>query len=182
MKTKLKKWLVRCLIVCGLLAVIGYGFRDFWLRQLRTYVVGVVEIRSEELGYLLPEVDEIETVSLKGLAPDSVASDDAILGYRIHARATVRADQAVEIADLWRKQRRGRHFSAMCHSPGFALRFLQDGKLVFETTVCWECHNYTLPVGIFGRTTYGFDADTDQSRELLKLLETHAPLPEEPNP
>ena len=180
MNPKLQKWLVRSVMVCALLAVIGYGFRDFLRLHFRAHLLGLLEISADEFGYLLPEIDEIEIFSLEGRVPNPAPSDDTILGYRIHARATVRADQAVEIADLWREQRVGRHFTAICHNPGFALRFLQDGKSVFETTVCWECHNYTLPVGFFGRTTYGFDAGSDQARELLELLQAHAPLPEEP--
>lgn len=184
MKPQPKKWLVRCVIVCAVIAVVGYGFRDFWQRQFRAYVLGLIEIRVVELGYELPEIDAIEILSLDGTALNSAGPTDTILGYNIHARTTVRAEQSIKIAELWRKQRRARAFSGMCHKPGYALRFFQHGKLLFVTTVCWECHNYTLPVKVFGRTgmaKYGFDADTQQSKELLEMLQTHAPLPKKPN-
>jgi hypothetical protein len=58
----------------------------------------------------------------------------------------------------------------MCHNPIYALRFRQHGKLLFETTVCWECHNYTIPLGIFGPAEYGFNSDAKDAQLLLQIL------------
>jgi hypothetical protein len=68
-KLKLKKWLVRGIVVFGVLILVGFGFRDFWLRQVRAYVLGLAEIRAEELGYRLPDVDEIEVFRWMDLLP-----------------------------------------------------------------------------------------------------------------
>lgn len=177
MKTKPKKWLVRGALILGLLVLVGYGFRDIWLRQFRAYFLGLVEIRAEESGFRLPDVDEIEVIALAGPTSDSTPQGDSILGYRVHAHATLRGDESAKVAELWRSLRRGREFSGMCHDPGYALRFHHNGKLVFETTVCWACHNFTLPIGILGRFEYGFDAESTDSKALLELLQSHAPQP-----
>jgi hypothetical protein len=174
--------LVRGIVVFGVVVLLGFCFRSFLLRQVRAYGIGLIEVTAEELGQMLPEVDEIEVVSLDLSPSSSGLSADTVLGYRVHARATVRGAECAKIAELWRYQRRGRDYSGMCHMPGYALRFRQQGKLIFETTVCWRCHNYSLPIGIFGQTYYGFDVETKQSKELLETLQIHAPLAPEPEP
>lgn len=174
----LKRWLVRGAIIGAGLLLVGFCFRDFWFGQMRTYLLGMVEVRAEESGHLLPEVDEIEVIALDAYAVTATA--DTALGHPVSRRSTLRGADAVKVAGLWRYLRRGRGFSAMCHNPVYVLRFRQRGRLLLETSVCWRCHNYTLPVGIFGRTQYGFDSEREDARSLFELLQSFVPLPKKP--
>lgn len=183
MKLKLKKWLVRVGIALGCLLVSGFLFPDFWLGLIRPYFLGLMEVKAEEFGRLMNDVDEIEVIALVDgpLGTTGVHAEKA-LGYGVHGKKTLRGDEAKQVHDLWRYLRRGRTFSAMCHDPGYVLRFWKDGKLILETSVCWSCHNYTLPIWILGRPTYGFDSTREDAKELLALLRMHVPLPQKAEP
>ncbi len=181
MKAKLKKWMIVSVIAGACLFLVGYGFRDFWFAQVRIYVLGLAEVRAEQFGYRLPDVDEIEVMALGEEDLSAPNGPERVANYAIAGRTVLRGEEAEKVATLWRGLFRARGFSAMCHKPGYALRFRQRGKLLFETTVCWECHNYTIPVGIFGRIEYGFDATRKDALSLLELLQSHVPLPEKPN-
>jgi hypothetical protein len=181
MKPKLKKWLIRCAAVCVLFFLGGYCLRDFWIGQIRIYLLGLMEVRADEFGYKLPEVDEIEVMALGSRDFSMPDGPDRVAHYAIFGRTVLHGEEAENVAKLWRHLLRGRGFSAMCHEPAYALRFRQHGKLLFETTICWACHNYTIPVGNLGRFEYGFDSKREDAQSLLKLLESHVPLPGKPS-
>jgi hypothetical protein len=124
----------------------------------------------------MPGVDEIEVMSLGDLDDTSPNGPERIEHYTIVRRATLYGEDAKKAAELWRHIRRGTEFSAVCHNPAYALRFRQGGKLIFETTVCWECHNFTIPVGIPEPVVYGFDAESKEAQSLLQLLQSFVPL------
>ena len=166
-----------------LLVLTVYLTRDFWFTTLRAYFIGRTYIAGEEYGRNLPDVDEIEIFALGGEAaerdPDSFPRD---IGARLGTvnRHTVRGDEAKSIARIWRHIYFDRHFGALCHDPFYALRFRHHGKLVLETSICWHCSNVTLPVGVFGRTEYGFDAKSEEGQKLLSTLSQYAPHPPTP--
>ena len=181
MTLKLQKRLILCAAVVIGLFLAGYCLRGCWNEQLRIYVLGLAEVRADAFGYRLPAVDEIEVLALG--QPDFSAPDgaDRVAHYAVAGRAVLRGDEAEKAAKLWRSLRRGRGFSAMCHVPVYALRFRQHGKLLFETTVCWHCHNYTIPIGMFGHVEYGFDSQREDAQALLTLLQSQVPLPTKPH-
>ena len=181
MNPRLKKWLIRGFAVGVGLFLVTYGLRDFWFRQLRIYILGLEEVRAEEYGYRLPEVDEIEVMALAAGWPTAPNGSDQVAGYPVTGRTVLRAEDAGNVAGLWRSIRRGREFSAMCHEPVYALRFRQHGTLLFETTICWHCHNYTIPFGILGRSEYGFDSQSEKAQALLAFLQSRVPLPVKPH-
>src|SRR5947207_13900668 len=79
----------------------------------------------------LPRIDKVELqkVSAREIGIDHVVASREIKG----------AD-AQRIARLWR----GQHWSRMgfaCHQPGYALKFIWNGKMLFYASVCWDCHN-----------------------------------------
>lgn len=180
MKLMLKKWLIRVGIVFVSLFLIGYCFRDFWVAQLRVYLFGLIEVRSDQFGHQLPDADEVEVMSLG--RPDFSAPDGPayVEHYAIAGRSALRGEDAAKVVELWRSLRRGRGFAAMCHDPIYALRFRQQGKLLYETTICWHCHSYTIPWGVLGHGQYGFDADREDAQDLLRFLKSHVPLPIKP--
>lgn len=181
MKPSSKKWLVRFAVLCSVLFLFGCCLRDFWIGQLRIYLLGMLEVRADEFGYRLPDVDEVQIMGLRG--DDAVASNDEnhFESYLVLGHAVLHGDDATKITNLWRSLRRSRGFSAMCHDPVYALRFRQRGKVIFETTICWKCHNYTIPMGLFGRTEYGFDSDRSDAQTLFTLLQSFVPLPKKPS-
>jgi hypothetical protein len=178
MKPKLKKRLLVSSIVCALLLVAGFCSRDFWTEQFQIYLMGLITYRSYEFGINLPDVDEIEVIALG--APKGAGSGDDVEDYTIASQTVLRGDDAQKVARIWRFLQRGECFVSLCHNPIYALRFRQQGKLIFETTICWHCHTYTIPMGVFGTTEYGFDSDSGDAQLLLQILESHVPLPGKP--
>ncbi len=115
---------------------------------LRAYFIGRTYLTAEELGRLLPTVDEVEILALGGEVadgtPDSFPPD---IGSRLGTvnRKTIRGAEAEQIASIWRDIDFDRHFASLCHDPFYALRFHLHGRLILETSVCWKCSTYTLP-------------------------------------
>lgn len=160
--------------VC-LLFLIGVGFltQDFWSRQARIYIRGWVEVRAEETGRYLPEVDEVEILALGTRISPSI---EAVESYPVLARKTVQGDESQAIAAAWRSLPRWDRVAG-CHGPPYALRFRHKGKTLFETTICWHCGNYTMRFGFFDSAYYGFDARSKAAQELLRLLQAEVPGP-----
>lgn len=66
---------------------------------------------------------------------------------------------AEAVASQWRSLSFDRTSSAFCHFPAYGLRFYCRGELVFETSVCWECTNFSLPdVSLREKSSLGADA------------------------
>jgi hypothetical protein len=180
MSPRLKKWLIRTAAFLALAGLFVYATRSFWFRQFRIYALGLAEVRAEEFGMNLPEVDEIEVMALhQGRDERQPDGPDHVHGYSIAGRKTLRQSDASHVATRWRSLPTARVFSGLCHLPGYALRFRHKGKLIFETTVCWQCHNFTIPMVGSARTEYGFDKRSKASQDLLAVLQSHVPLPPE---
>ncbi len=175
MNPTLKKRLLRFTTACAVVALTGWLTRDFWFRQVRIYSYGLAEVYADEYGYSMPEVDEIEVIGFDGVDPRGSGGLGSISHYQIIGKVALHGDDAKTVAELWRSLPRGRVFSAMCHNPGYALRFKRGGKTIFETTVCWKCNNYSMPMGIFGSMVYGFDASTKPAISLLEILKKQVP-------
>jgi hypothetical protein len=185
MNPRLKKWLFRSaaivVVLFGSLAAVGYLTRDFWFYQLRMYLRGQLEVRLDETGPDLPGVDQVEVIAL---APKNLPKEDftfmpaRLSDFIISGRKMLDAKTSTEIARLWRRLDRGRRGHALCRHPGYALRFLSGGQLLFETTVCWECHNYSIELKFPGIEQHGFVdfVDDKDSQTLLALLKAHVPL------
>ena len=60
---------------------------------------------------------------------------------------------------------------ALCHFPIHGLRVYARNKLLFETSLCWHCHNY-----YFEDDWVSLTAD---AKELRMLIEALMPIPEE---
>jgi hypothetical protein len=76
----------------------------------------------------------------------------------------VEGPTALRIAQLWRELPPGE--TARCHSPPFGLRFILEGQVICEGSICWECNN------IYGNFEgevffYQFDAEAAESKALL---------------
>ena len=166
-------------IVLALIVAICLS-RGFWFTTLRAYAIGRTYIAGEEYGRSLPDVDEIEILALGGEVPDGTPDSfrpDLAPRRGTVDRHTVRGADAERLAAIWRSIYFDRHFAALCHDPYYALRFRHRGKLILETSICWECSNVILPVGSLGKTEYGFDAKSEEGQKLLSTLSQYAPHP-----
>lgn len=96
------------------------------------------------------------------------------------SRVTIEGKKCKEITDAWRSltfQPNG----AMCHTPPYGVQFYRDNKMLFETTVCWECNNFYLPeidpeTGEMKLLLYGFKNDS-RARKLLSIFQKQLPIP-----
>jgi hypothetical protein len=172
------------------LSLTVYLTRDWRRNALRIYFIGRAYLASQEVGRFLPTVDEVEILALDGEVPtgtpDSFPPDMGPNSIGAVNRQTVRGAEAEGIASIWRQIRFDRPFRptfppiTLCHHPYYALRFRDHGKLLLETSVCWKCASYTLPVEGFGRTTWGFEAKSEPAQKLLSTLRQYAPHPANP--
>jgi HEAT repeat protein len=141
------------------------------------------EITKKFLRYTseLPPVTRVEISRISRAdsknypAPDSKTFPvgDEKHGAIVHAQTNLIGPTAFEIANSWRRLHFGYEFQAACHEPAYGLRFFSGKKLLFETSVCWGCHNFTVP-GAF----MGFDAESADAQRLLQQITQFIPLGE----
>jgi hypothetical protein len=199
---KRRVFIVLCIFFC--LAVFAYLTKTFWRQQLRIYILGRIEVAAEDYGIRLPQdIDAVEVFTLgynpnrnntNGFVGDyapcgtsqrkplsgiidisSALPSEVPIGTLGHK--TLTKDDAAEVVDLWRHLPVGRDFQAMCFDPVYGLQFKRKGNIYFQTSVCWDCSGYTLPIPPFGTVQYGFDAKSKEAQKLLKVLEHELPLP-----
>ncbi|HEX4144407.1 MAG TPA: tetratricopeptide repeat protein [Pirellulales bacterium] len=91
----------------------------------------------------------------------------------ILSQAELRGARAEDLAKLWRSREFGKDF-VMCHDPIYGLRFYSQGKLLLETSLCWNCFNCYVQLG---PQSYRFIAFGDENDSLLNYLQSVAPLP-----
>jgi len=181
------KWQRR--LLCGLALVIcclgiGYATKDFWQEQCKIYIWGSIEVAADKYGWHLPKsIDSVEVFTLSSNV--DAADTNGFCGdypepYATISHATLTGTNAARVIELWRSQVPGRNFQAMCFEPAYGLQFKQNGKIYFQTAVCWHCSGYTLPVYVFAIkhiVENGFDSKSKNGQQLLLTLESILPLP-----
>jgi hypothetical protein len=169
-------------------------------KALRSSVAHVTRLAFTES---LPEADRIELFTLtmdveNKLPPDEKPKPDQMSKEKFLLRSfdgspletenpyidvekhvTIKADRCKEIVSTWRKLK-FRPNGAFCHAPPYGVRFYKDDVLIFETTICWKCHNFYIPdydpeTGEIKMVIYGFD-DNANSKKLLSLFQRALPL------
>lgn len=113
----------------------------------------------------LSEIDSIEIVNLSGL---DVTAHHYMNGTESAQCVWVSSETAQEIARLWRELPYSEQMR--CHIPPFGLRFYNNGSLLLQASICWQCNN------IFGeaggeKIFYKFDAEHPISQRLLNICE-----------
>ena len=159
--------------------VFVYLTRNFWLGQLRAYALGSEIIAAENYTRHLPEVDRLDGFFLWDPPPGAVLDTFPGLGderYPIVARVERTGPEAQRFARAWRDLPCGLSptCGALCHEPRYGLRFYQHQRLVYATSFCWHCGNFTVPVLLF-HTTYPFDRKEPRAHELLTQLQAVFP-------
>ncbi|HET6409249.1 MAG TPA: hypothetical protein VFG14_15285, partial [Chthoniobacteraceae bacterium] len=150
--------------------------RPFWMRQLRIYIHGLAHVRGMEIFEEIRATDEVEVISLHGRDSSRSTGPDRVGdGYTVVGRKMLKGDDARLVMNIFLGLPTHERY-ALCHNPGYGLRFRGKGRLIFETTVCWECENLTIPIGVFGSAYRGFEGDSQNSKHLLETLKSHVPL------
>lgn len=148
----------------------------------------------------LPKCDRIEILAISmgnenaeaakdgGETPGADASPQRFPVKPYRKEATIHKSKIVvgAAAETIHKTWRALEFSpggALCHMPVYGLRFFRDDQLIFETSVCWKCHNFYVPdiesvsaENKVGARWYGFERNATAMR-LLKILRKHLPHP-----
>jgi hypothetical protein len=134
----------------------------------------------ERTGPGLPKIDEIEIDLLDDISSTRKGAIGVMLGCPIIASKTVNGREARDIVECWRELPRSIYLSDLCHQPPYGLRFRYRGKVLMETTICWNCHNYDWITSNGQPAEWGFDADSETAKRLLELLKSQVPLPTKP--
>jgi hypothetical protein len=186
----MKSWKRKLLVAFGIFICFGvfaYLTKDFWRQQLRIYTLGQIEVAAEHYQNLPQDIDTVEVFTLS----DSRNPDDTN-GFagdfdpiRTLEHKTVTGTDAKEITALWCEFPVGRELQAMCFQPVYGLQFKRKGVIYFQTSVCWECSGYTLPISLFGTVhtvENGFESKSEGAQKLLETLERLLPLSPKPEP
>lgn len=114
----------------------------------------------------LPHVDAIEVVDIRRIDANRVSQYMQIAGDEPSVR--VDGESARPFADSWRALKPGE--SARCHVPPIGLRFIADGTVYLEASVCWRCNNL---FGLCGgaEISYAFDSDSESAKRLFALAQ-----------
>lgn len=162
-------------------AVAIFVTREFWRDQLAAWYIGSIELAALNYGSGLGTVDEVQIVLLgtnsvaKG--NDSFPSDPG-RHLPILSTRTLKGPEAERFAERWRQLRFSYSLAALCHDPGHGLRFLKGGKVLFESSLCLKCKDFTVPV-LWGHALCGFDAENSMGQAFVSAVLKEMPLPPE---
>lgn len=82
-------------------------------------------------------------------------------------------NEAENIAKLWRQQSFSSD-SAICHNPGYAIKFYSQNKLTVYVTLCWDCDNIEFLTPKV-ENYLSFKGNSTEGQQFLKTLEKHFP-------
>lgn len=83
-------------------------------------------------------------------------------------KTTLIGNEAQDVARLWRAQSFSSD-SAICHNPGYAIKFYDRDVQILYATLWWECDNIEFLTPQLDKYV-GFDAQGAKGQELLKYL------------
>lgn len=137
-------------------------------------VLGYAAFRVGSSTTRLPRCDRVEVCLLDGKTDGVAATGFPVRPEKAYSvildRTTLVGDEAEALAALWRSQVFGLGFEGLCHHPAFGLRFRRGEAVVFETSVCFRCSNFSTTV--LGEAGYwGFDHTRPQCTNLLLRLQ-----------
>ena len=145
MKSKLYKSAVLLLLAALVGSVALFGWPQY-LKHAENSALESVARHSHEITAV--EVLHLSDTGETGPAGSYlVRYDDARRG--ITTRQSLVGPQASELVRVWGGVRLVEGYMAMCHDPGFVLRFLVGRRCVFEVAVCFDCENVSWQAAPF---------------------------------
>ncbi len=158
-----KRKYVLALCLTGFAVTVGVVW---WKRAIvGDLVAGQFVMRKYSTG--LPDCERVELTHLSEREWDS---KKRLLPVRVLGKTELTGPAAMEFVRLWRSQSFGSRFSMLCHEPGYGIKFIAGQKVLFETTLCFECHNFQIE-NSGNRSFWGFDPSSPQGVQLLGYLQ-----------
>jgi len=115
----------------------------------------------------LAEIDRVEISEVSfGRTADSKAYETKVINS-----VTLKGSEAARFMAIWRNLNSG--VGAGCFSPAYLVKLYSGEVLLVGSTICFHCHNLTLPVGESSESSeiHPFDADGPTGRKLLKAIQ-----------
>ena len=146
---------------------------------LRDLLIGRIQSEAEDLFRRNEGVSEVRVMLLSGALGQASQETFRIRSEKhdapVYGSMILTGSQLAAFMDLWREQIPHRSSASLCHSPPYAFRFYKDSQLVAETSVCWECGNFTLTPIPFIPMEIGFVSDTKEAKALLEFCDKLLP-------
>jgi hypothetical protein len=109
----------------------------------------------------LPVIDKVKIIKVK---PGQLGFEYVI------SKKKLKGKEAEAFAALWRSQT----FlpdSAMCHTPGFAIKLFSKGELIVYASLCWDCNTIEFFTPELSGSFYqGFQGDNKKGQAMLNFL------------
>jgi hypothetical protein len=118
------------------------------------------------MTYLLPLLACLVALNAEA-APETIRVTD--LQAKPQVVKILQAREAEELGNAFDNLPWDNTPGTRCHTPGYRLERLSDGKVVLDATICFACDNvrYSIPAG---KGTHGFSPSTKASRRLQDSL------------
>jgi len=113
---------------------------------------------------LLGELDWVEINEVRF----SRSADAEGLETKVIKSVKLNGSEAERFTAVWRNLHTG--VGAGCFSPAYLVKLYFKEKLLLGSTICFHCHNLTLPIGESSEI-HPFDADGPTGRQLLKAIQ-----------
>ena len=154
----------------------------YWQPIVRCVGLGLSTSKAIDIRYKVLQADKVEILLLQDDWQKPATNGLYIAPYErffaINDSRTVDGTQAEKISSLWSQQVFDPMIQALCHDPAYGLRFMKDDTLLWETSICFKCNNFTLECGPHPNLTtfMGFDSRTEEAKQLLSMLKEILPL------
>jgi hypothetical protein len=160
-------------LICILMAAVDGTY------SMRAILFGTTEAKLFNVMEQLDTCDRVELYRIGQTTNDIGNGTFPIPAHRRHyciqSVKVLEQEQAEEIIYLWNHLTFDIRLSALCHEPAFGYRFYRRNELVFETSVCWMCKNFTITTLKFIHGYWGFDANSKAGKALYQLSEELLP-------
>lgn len=139
--------------------------------------------RAHDLFWETSNVTAVEVVLLQGETgqrqPEVFMMGS--LALPTYGSKRLEGEALADFLDLWKWQSPEYRAQALCHGAAYGFRLYSGSALAAETTVCWECSNFTLLEWPFKGSTYGFAANNKLGKQLLEFCDRLLPYARGPN-
>ena len=174
MKSKLYKSAVLLLLAVLIGVVVVFGWPHY-LKHAENSSLDALARHSHE-------ITAVEVLRLSETAESGPAGSYRIRIDGSHrgivSRHTLTGPKASDLVRVWGSVRLSSDYIAMCHEPGFVLRFLAGRRCVFEVAVCFLCENASWQSSPFTSSLRGMipaSFDKNSGTEALKTFLTQLP-------
>jgi hypothetical protein len=166
------KWLPWLIVV---VCAVYFGLLDGW----RDATAGRFHRKAIELFSHTDGITKVEVYLLMGEDANERKETFPLRPYGsttpVYGSVTLSGSELDEFLELWGYQAPNYWSQAMCHGAVYGYRLYRGGRLVGETSICWECSNFyvTAYPGMSG--WYGFTADSNSAKDLLAFCDARLP-------